>query len=233
MEKKLTGALRLIGGWFIISGALGVLSLLDLRAFYQNNIKAFQFPYSYIRMATDAVIPLFALVGGFYLIKLKEWGRKFIIGVCALNLLLILVSFIPFSGRNMLASLKEYTEQSYEIQKQEVTKRYKPEFQQDALQKLEQSRQLTMSSLPVLLYVLLSISVSWHSWVIFYLNDGSRKMLFAQVPHEDIVREDHAELEKLGTHDGPGQFPGRLRLGSKFGDVHLVLHREVKPPITC
>ena len=44
MRKNVFLGIKLIGFWFVISGALGVLSLLDLRSFYVNNIGAFPFP---------------------------------------------------------------------------------------------------------------------------------------------------------------------------------------------
>jgi len=185
MRKNVFLGIKLIGFWFIISGALGVLSLLDLRSFYVNNIGAFPFPYSYIRLFTDSLIPIFSLVGGIYLFKQKEWGRKFILAVCLLSLALVAVSFIPFSGRNVFVSLKEYTEKNYEAQRQEVVKRYKDEYQQETLQKLEQSHQLTISSLPGLLVALIAISISWNSWVIFYLTKGRGRAFFREPEDEE------------------------------------------------
>jgi len=188
MRKNVFLGIKVIGTWFIISGALGVLSLLDLRSFYMNNIGAFPFPYSHIRLFTDSLIPVFSLVGGIYLLKQKDWGRKFILAVCLLSLALIAVSFIPFSGRNIFVSLKEYTEKNYEEQKQEVTRRYKDEYQKETLQKLEQSHQLTVSSLPGLLVLLMSISISWNSWVIFYLAKGRGRAFFSETEGEEAAQ---------------------------------------------
>jgi len=189
MRKNVFLGIKVIGVWFIISGVLGVLSLLDLRSFYMNNIGAFPFPYSHIRLFTDSLIPVFSLVGGIYLLKQKEWGRKFILAVCLLSLALIAVSFIPFSGRNIFVSLKEYTEKNYEEQRQEVTRRYKDEYQQETLQKLEQSHQLTVSSLPGLLVLLMSISISWNSWVIFYLAKGRGRAFFRETEGEEAEQK--------------------------------------------
>lgn len=178
MRKEAALGIKVIGIWFVVSGALGVLSLLDMRSFYLNNTGAFPFPYSHIRLVTDSLIPVFSLVGGIYLLKLKEWGRRFILAVCMLNLILVAVSFVPFSGRNIFVSLKEYTEKNYEAQKQEVVQRYKDEYQQEALQKLEQSHQITVSSLPGILVFLISLSILWNSWVIFYLVKGNGRLSF-------------------------------------------------------
>ena len=178
MRKEIALGIKVIGIWFIISGVTGVFSLLDMRAFYLNNTGAFPFPYSHIRLFTDSLLPVLSLVGGIYLLKLKEWGRRFILAVCFLNLILVAVSFVPFSGRNVFVSLKEYTEKNYEAQKQEVLRRYKAEYLQQALQKLEQSHRVTVSSLPGILVFLLSLSILWNSWVIFYLMRGPGRPFF-------------------------------------------------------
>ncbi len=182
MRKDVALGIKVTGIWFIVSGAAGVFSLLDMRAFYLNNTGAFPFPYSHIRLFTDSLLPVLSLVGGIYLLKLKEWGRRFILAVCLLNLILVAVSFVPFSGRNVFVSLKEYTEKNYEEQKQEVMQRYKDEYRQEALQKLEQSRRVSVSSLPGILVFLLSISILWNSWVIFYLVKGYGRSFFPGPP---------------------------------------------------
>ncbi|MFA5114700.1 MAG: hypothetical protein WC469_01360 [Candidatus Omnitrophota bacterium] len=161
MEAKRPLGITVLGWLFIIAGAFG-LSGVIINAGGYPHIARMEFRAS-LMLLLNGALALASIACGAFLLKLKSWARKLAIILCLANIGVALANF-----RLAPALLKN--QQEFEKNEQLIRQRYKPEYQQEALEEYRRIKQASDKVLPVILGIMAALPIAWNAVVIYYLS---------------------------------------------------------------
>lgn len=124
------------------------------------------------------LMSLCGLIAGVYILKLKNWARKL-----QITLRLISIAFIIFTSRslldkNMMDKIEKTMEGAYDLSRQKVIERYKPEHQEEEIKKLEFGQRAIAKGIPIILFSTLGTFIIWEMLIIFFFTRSKVKEQF-------------------------------------------------------
>lgn len=141
MEKKRSKGVTFWGWIFIIFAIIGLLSARSPQQLYGLGIVIY-----------GVVSSLAYLICGIYILKLNEKARKAIIILGIISIVLTPLLFKPMLNIPMPEDIIYDTKA-----KQRIMERLKPEYQQKALEDLENSNKITRKVLPIIFIVIFGV----------------------------------------------------------------------------
>ncbi len=166
-------------GWiFIIFASLGLLIGLSYRPLSVSLDKLTFYRLYFFFTA------FFGLIAGIFILNLKEWARKL-----EIVLRLLAIGFLIFSSIGIVSMKKiidsgetmPIAKKAFDYKMQEKVKMYKPEYQQEALNKYEKVERLYyafIKKMPMFVLIFLSILLVWHISIIYFFTRPQVKAQF-------------------------------------------------------
>ena len=142
MKKKRSKGVTFWGWVFIIFSIIGLLQMISP----QRQIQM----YGIGTIIFSIISAVAYLVCGIYILKLNEKSRKAAIVLGIISILSFPLYFKPLF--NMPIPQDYYTKS-----KQQIIERMKPEYQHEALERLEKSNEIMKKGLPVILIIIFGI----------------------------------------------------------------------------
>ncbi|NQT22178.1 MAG: hypothetical protein HQ579_01935 [Candidatus Omnitrophica bacterium] len=178
MDKKRSKGVTFLGWFFIVTSLLSMLTLLSPKHY----IKLQGSLYNQIEFLYFTIVPFFCLFAGIYILKLKNWARKLGILIYSVSLVFTITQFIFIGSSMQKESFREFMQEGMglkiEAQKQEIIKKYKPEYQQEAIQNREKMSNVIIEVLPIFLYVIMSLVIVWNAFIIYFFTRPKVKEQF-------------------------------------------------------
>lgn len=174
MDKKRFTGVTIFAWIFIVIGMFGLLSFLNPKTYEQPLGMTGFFKYL-LQFLVSGV----TLICGIYLLKLKSWARKLTLIICAIN---IGFSLFTFSA---VSKIRDIQEDEFKKQEAAIKEKYKPEFQKEALERLEYTKQISRKFFPVFFAGALTFAVLWNLGVIYFFTRQRVKQQFGEEMEEE------------------------------------------------
>jgi len=159
MEEKRSAGVTILGWLFIIGGVFGLLGNINAKNYFQIMGTGL---LAYLTFFLSIAIAFGNIVGGMFILKLKSWARKLAIILCLVNIVLVLFNF-----KLVPASLSK-VEETYKKDQQLIYEKYKPEYQQQALEQLRKTKELTDKATQMVMPIMTAIAVVWNIFIIYF-----------------------------------------------------------------
>lgn len=142
MKKKRSIGVAFFGWLSIVSGVSGFFMELNP----MGNVRIYGTGLSFLNI----VLCLASFICGIFILDLNSKARKAIIYLCLLTIVLIPIYLLPLS--------KSFNfETYYQKKKQIILEQLKPEYQQKALEALEERRNVSKKMAPIVLMIILGV----------------------------------------------------------------------------
>ena len=220
MEKKRSLGVTIFAWLFIIGGIMGLLrfgsGLLGLGSCPKVSPESgeglptgicplvsrdFNF---YLNYYWSKFSPLIGLIGGIFLLKLKQWARKLILLLSCLSLVMAVVGFKTYNKqRDTFDDMMSKSMQTvYEQQRQEIIEKYKPEHQEEALKQHSKTMEVMQRAPGVFYKIFYSMTICFMLWnvcVIFFFTRPKVKEQFRETGDGELGTELGTFPKELGT----------------------------------
>ena len=161
MEGKRPLGVSVLGWFFIVAGAFGFSGILVNAKDYPHFLRM-EFRAS-LMFLLSGMLAIAGIACGVFLLRLRAWARKLAIILCLANIALALANF-------RLAPLKAKNQQAFEKNEQLIRERYKPQYQEQALEEYRKIKEAGDKALPVVLGFMVAFQIAWNSAIIYYLS---------------------------------------------------------------
>ena len=170
MEKKRSIGVTIFAWLFIIGSIFGLAGYINPKPYFEFMGTGV---FAYIEYVLRFIIWVCSLICGIYILKLQYWARQLLIVLC-----LVSITYSPIFYKKMLSS-RNFEDRIYKKQEQMIIEKYKPEHQQEALERIERSRQMVKKVSPIFFAIVTGIVIGWNLLIIFFFTRPKVKAQFS------------------------------------------------------
>lgn len=183
MKKVRSTGVTVFGWVFIIGSILSFLQIINPRSISEIITKS-GIP-AYLAYFGSFIMAALNMLCGVYLLRLRPWARVLAIALCLFSIFSFPVVFK--SGVN----LSNIEDEAFKRQEQIIYEKYKPDYQKEAMENLERSKEITKKSLPVVFALIMGMGLVWNLGIIYFFTRSKVKEQFESSDEEgDLKTED-------------------------------------------
>ena len=169
MDKKRSWAVTMIGWSAMIMGVLGLLGNMSPKYYFAAMGTK---PFAYIGYFFGIIFSTCTLASGVYILKLKAWARRLAVILCSVSIVFTLVQYNPKRSKML-------SDNVYAMQEENIRQQYKPEYQEKALEKIRQAKEISDKMLPFLNFASAVLVVGFNLLIIYYFTRPKVKEQFS------------------------------------------------------